>query len=163
VEILHAPWRETYLRSSNESLAGLFARILADTDDRNNLVLIREKTCAAILNRYPYSTGHTLIVPYRATGDFMALDPEELGAMMGLAQRVASVLQKEFSAQGFNIGFNVGAPAGAGVADHLHLHVVPRWGGDHNFMTVLAQTRVHPNELDSVWQRVHAGLKTQTP
>ncbi|MCC6355908.1 MAG: HIT domain-containing protein [Verrucomicrobiae bacterium] len=156
MEILHAPWRARYLEEDSERSPTVFADIIQSGQDETNRVLVRRKTCLAVLNKFPYSTGHTLIVPYKCTGRYEDLGPSELVEVMTLSQELVRVLQSEFRAEAFNIGFNLGTAAGAGIAEHIHLHVVPRWSGDHNFMTVLAATRVHPGELDVIWRRMRA-------
>ncbi len=156
MEILHAPWRARYLEDDSERSPTVFADIIQSADDEANRVLVRRKSCLAVLNKFPYSTGHTLIVPYKCTSRFEDLNEAELAEVMALSQELVRVLRAEFRAEAFNIGFNLGTAAGAGIADHIHLHVVPRWSGDHNFMTVLAATRVHPGELPVVWARMRA-------
>ncbi|HPA19993.1 MAG TPA: HIT domain-containing protein [Verrucomicrobiae bacterium] len=156
MEILHAPWRARYLEDDSERSPTVFSDIIQSGDDEANRVLVRRKTCLAVLNKFPYSTGHTLVVPYKCTACYEELAPAELGELMGLSQEIVRILRAEFRAEAFNVGFNLGTAAGAGIADHIHLHVVPRWSGDHNFMTVLAATRVHPGELETVWRRMRA-------
>jgi ATP adenylyltransferase len=156
MEILHAPWRARYLEDDSQRSPTVFSEIIQSGDDAANHVLVRRKSCLAVLNKFPYSTGHALVVPYKFTARFEDLAPPELAEMMTLTQELIRALRAEFRAEAFNVGFNLGAAAGAGIADHVHLHVVPRWSGDHNFMTVLAATRVHPGELDAIWKRLRA-------
>ncbi len=154
MEILHAPWRARYLEDDSERSATVFSQIIQSGDDEANHVIARRKTCLAVLNKFPYSTGHALVVPYKCTALFEELSPQELAEVMVLSQDLIRALKAEFKAEAFNVGFNLGTAAGAGIAEHIHLHVVPRWSGDHNFMTVLAATRVHPGELPSIWRRL---------
>jgi ATP adenylyltransferase len=154
MEILHAPWRAQYLEDDSQRSPTVFADIIQSGDDEANRVLVRRKSCLAVLNKFPYSTGHALVVPYKTTAHFEELTPAELAEMMALIQDLIRALRAEFRAEAFNVGFNLGAAAGAGIADHVHLHVVPRWSGDHNFMTVLAGTRVHPGDLGAIWRRL---------
>jgi ATP adenylyltransferase len=128
----------------------------AATHDRANLLLLRGAQCFVILNRYPYNSAHLMIVPYRHLHDVTRLSTEESAEMMALLQRMVSVLEAEYHPQGFNAGMNLGAAAGAGIADHLHMHVVPRWAGDTNFMPVVGQTKVLPEALEQTYDRLKA-------
>jgi ATP adenylyltransferase len=126
------------------------------SDDRASLVLLRGSHAFLILNAYPYAPGHLMAVTNRhvaAVGDARA---DELTETMTLVQRAVAALTAEYRAEGFNVGLNQGRVAGAGIEDHLHVHVVPRWGGDHNFATVVGQTRVLPEELTTTWQRLRS-------
>jgi ATP adenylyltransferase len=119
--------------------------------DRERLILARGPRAMILLNRYPYTSGHLMIAPYRHAGRLEALDAAELLEMMSHAQRAAAVLTSTYHCDGYNLGVNVGAAAGAGIADHIHLHVVPRWSGDVNFMTAIADVRVMPAHLARVF------------
>jgi ATP adenylyltransferase len=125
----------------------IFCAYAAENDDEENLILVREKTAYVILNRYPYSVGHLLVVPYRHTALISTLSETEKQEIFTLAQKSVAVLEKIMNADGFNIGMNLGRVAGAGIDTHLHLHVVPRWNGDINFMSVTAETKVLPEAL----------------
>lgn len=120
--------------------------------DEQNFLLVRGKTCFSILNLYPYSTGHILVIPYRHTNDFCGLSQEESCEMFSMARQSVNLLDKCFSPEGYNIGMNLGKTAGAGIAEHLHLHIVPRWEGDNNFMPVIGNVKVHPTDLPSVYK-----------
>jgi len=120
----------------------------AEDRDPENLILERGQTCMCLMNLYPYSNGHLMVAPYRHVGDFTSLSDEEVTEMMLMARGWVRDLQKVGRPQGFNLGLNLGTVAGAGVADHVHLHIVPRWGGDTNFMTVLAEARVINQALE---------------
>ena len=124
------------------------------SDDRAALVLARGPHAFLILDAFPYTPGHVMAVLNRHVGSFLDASAEELSDAMRLAQRAAAALIEEYRAEAFNIGVNQGRVAGAGIADHLHVHVVPRWSGDHNFMTVLGEARVLPEDLDATWQRL---------
>ena len=124
------------------------------SNDRAALVLARGPHAFLILNAFPYTPGHVMAVLNRHVGSFLDASAEELSDAMRLAQRAAAALIEEYRAEAFNIGVNQGRVAGAGIADHLHVHVVPRWSGDHNFMTVLGEARVLPEDLDATWQRL---------
>ena len=120
-------------------------------NDRETLVVFRGERCFAILNLFPYTTGHIMIAPYEHTDTIEELDPEALTEMMVVAQRSMSAIRDAFGPEGFNLGINISRVAGAGIKDHVHLHLVPRWAGDNNFMAVIAETRVLPRTLDDVW------------
>ncbi len=120
-------------------------------NDRENLVVFRGERCFAILNLFPYTTGHIMIAPYEHADTIEKLDPETLTEMMVVAQRSVSAIRDAFGPEGFNLGINISRVAGAGIEDHVHLHLVPRWAGDNNFMAVIAETRVLPRTLDDVW------------
>ena len=122
--------------------------------DRAANIVLRGRSCYICLNAYPYTSGHVMIVPYVHEGDLGALAPETAQEMMALAQRTARAQDRAYSPDGINIGLNLGKAAGAGVADHLHMHVLPRWFGDTNFMTVASETRVLPEILEQSWQRL---------
>ena len=143
---LWAPWRIRYILG--ERTEGCFlCRGPQSAEDGKNYVLLRGKTCFVMLNAYPYNPGHLMVAPYKHTGALDELAEMELAELMTLTQRCTQILQKAVKPEGFNIGLNLGRVAGAGVLDHVHLHVVPRWNGDVNFMPVLADTRVLPQAL----------------
>jgi ATP adenylyltransferase len=160
MEYLHAPWRIEYILAPKPpaSARSLFTQIAESSDDVANLVIKRERSCYALLNRYPYNGGHLLVVPYKQTDTLSDLTPEELRDLMLLVRRCIEALQRTMKPDGFNVGLNLGQVAGAGVLDHLHFHVVPRWNGDTNFMPVLGQTSVVPDALEEVAARLRAAL-----
>ena len=143
---LWAPWRLEYIEQADEQPGCVFCRAAA-ADDDDSLVLARGAGAFALLNRFPYSSGHFMVAPYRHVGDFEELSDEEALEVHRLAGRGMGALAETFSPQGFNLGWNLGRIAGAGVTDHVHLHVVPRWAGDTNFMPVLADVKVVPEHL----------------
>jgi ATP adenylyltransferase len=154
---LWTPWRLSYVRDPDATARGCpFCRLpdRGPEHDHESLIVCRASTVFAILNAYPYNPGHLLIVPFRHTDDFGALTPDELHEMADLSQRAVRVLRDTSGAHAFNIGMNVGGIAGAGIADHVHQHVVPRWGGDTNFMPVIGQTRVLPELLAETYARI---------
>lgn len=158
MEHLWAPWRNAYVTSGAENPAELFTRIAQSEDDKGHHVLLRSKSCYALLNAYPYNAGHSMIVPYRALGDIEELSTDEWMDIIASLKRVKAALTSAYQPQGFNVGLNLGAAAGAGIIQHLHLHLVPRWGNDANFMTATALTRVHPNDLDTIWEELRGHL-----
>lgn len=161
MEPLHAPWRIEYIRApKNRDGGNLFADIARSSDDVANLVIARDRTCYALLNRYPYTGGHVLVVPYKQSPDLNGLTDEELADLWKLTRRCLNALKQEMKPEGFNVGINLGKVAGAGVADHLHIHIVPRWNGDTNFMAVIANTTVVPQALTELAAQLRAALST---
>jgi ATP adenylyltransferase len=160
MEPLHAPWRIAYIRGPKPEpgTSQLFKRIGESSDDVANYVIARDRTCYALLNTYPYNGGHIMVVPYKQSPDFNGLTDEELADLMKLARRCQNALTKVMRPDGFNIGINLGSAAGAGIIEHLHLHIVPRWKGDSNFMPVLANTTVLPEALADVAEKLRAAL-----
>jgi ATP adenylyltransferase len=155
---LSAPWRMQYLRDGLRSSECIFCSKIEAGDDEANLVLWRGPSVFAMMNLYPYATGHIMIAPYAHEPSPETVDPEimaELGTTIAPCMRA---LRRVLSCQGFNTGINTGAAAGAGVADHMHLHIVPRWGGDANFMPVIAGTTVMPEALSVTYGRIRAEL-----
>jgi ATP adenylyltransferase len=149
MDVLHAPWRMNYISSSKDANQNncIFCDYSASTDDAENLIVARGITCFVLLNRYPYSNGHLMIVPYRHTADIGALDDDEKLELLTLSQKAIGTLKIIMNPDGFNLGINLGKAAGAGIDAHMHVHVVPRWNGDTNFMSVTAETKVLPEAL----------------
>lgn len=157
---LWAPWRMAYIEGTRGE-GCLLCDKPRETDDRRNLILYRGPLTYVVMNLYPYANGHLMIVPYRHCADLGQLSPQESLEIMQSAQRCTQVLQRAFRAEGFNIGFNLGKVAGAGIAEHVHLHVVPRWMGDTNFMPVLADTKVMPEYLEVGYEKLHPFFQEQ--
>lgn len=159
MESLHAPWRIEYILAPKPALAeSLFARIAQSSDDEANHVIVRDRTCYALLNAYPYNGGHLMIVPYKQVPDLDGLTDEEMTDLMRLTRRCIDALKRVMQPDGFNIGVNLGKVAGAGILEHLHIHVVPRWQGDTNFMPVIAGTNVVPQALKELAARLRSAL-----
>ena len=159
MESLHAPWRIEYiLAPQSEKPDGLFTQIAQSSDDLANLVLVRDRTCFAVLNRYPYNGGHLLVVPYKASPDLNGLTDDELADLWKLARRSLNAVKEVMKPDGYNVGLNLGKVAGAGITEHIHIHIVPRWLGDTNFMPVLAQTSVVPQALTELAAQLRAAL-----
>ncbi len=137
-------------------------RVPAETDDEANLLLYRGRLVFVVMNRFPYNTGHLLIAPYEHTADFPKLAAQASAELMAVTQRCVAALAAEYRPGGFNAGMNLGAVAGAGEADHLHVHVVPRWGGDTNFMPALADVKVLPETLEQTYLRLRPRFATVT-
>lgn len=136
----------------------VFCTALASSDDRASLVLARSSHAFLILNAFPYVSGHVMAVVNRHVGPLVAAEEDELADAMRLVKRAVHALTDEYHAQGFNVGINQGRVAGAGIEEHLHVHVVPRWNGDSNFMSVLGEVRVLPESLDRTWERLRGRL-----
>ena len=147
-----APWRVEYF--SIDKSRDFLTEAAQTSDDAAHLVVARRKNTFLIVNRYPYTVGHVMAVPYRKIADIVDLTEQERLELWELAAHAQTLLRKVVNAQGFNVGLNIGKCAGAGVADHLHLHIVPRWEGDNNFMPVLADTRVMPDALQQLYQKL---------
>jgi ATP adenylyltransferase len=158
MDYLWTPWRYRYIADASKDEGCVFCSAVALNNDRQALIVLRGVKNFVILNAFPYTSGHVMVVPYQHTADLPATDPETLAEMMVLAQRVQVALENIYHPQGYNLGMNLGRAAGAGVTGHLHLHVLPRWSGDSNFMTVVAETRVEPEELSTTYEKLYAAL-----
>jgi ATP adenylyltransferase len=153
---LWAPWRVTYITKLGIKQRGcVFCRILGDRKEKKHLIFIRNPYAFAVLNLYPYSNGHCLVLPNRHVGDISKLRQEEYAGLMDLLRETKDLLQAVFKPQGFNVGINLGRVAGAGIPGHVHIHVVPRWKGDHNFMPVTAHTKVIPQSLTVIYKKLN--------
>jgi len=151
-----APWRLKYVKGAKDDAGGecIFCAKPGEgpEHDQENLIVHRGERCYVILNRFPYTNGHLMIAPYAHVATLPAVDADTVAEMMSLAQKGMTVLETIYSPQGYNVGFNQGRVAGAGFEHHIHMHVVPRWGGDTNFMPVLADTRVMPQSLEQSYE-----------
>ncbi len=158
MDYLWSPWRYRYVSQAGKGEGCPFClKLAADSaKDRENLVLFRGRNNFVLLNLYPYTTGHLLITPNAHVANFDQATPETLAEMMALAQRLQKALHQFYNPEGYNLGMNLGRCAGAGVADHLHLHLLPRWTGDSNFMTVVGETRVQPEDLLATYDKLVA-------
>lgn len=160
MESLHAPWRIDYILAPKgpKPEGSVFTRIAQSSDDVGNYVIARGKSTFAVLNLYPYNGGHILVLPYREVADLDDLTEDELLELMVLLRRCKQALTKAMKPDGFNVGLNLGKVAGAGIFEHLHFHIVPRWSGDTNFMPVIGSTHVLPEALADVAARLRAAL-----
>lgn len=159
MDTLWAPWRMKYILDPDKKAGGCVFCIASSTDrDRELLIMYRGKLCFVVLNMYPYNNGHIMVVPYRHIADLGELTSEENSEMMALTQKTVAVLEAAFKPNGFNIGMNLGQAAGAGIDDHLHMHIVPRWSGDCNFMPVIGETKVMPQHLDATYAALAPGF-----
>jgi len=155
---LWSPWRARYIASGADAQSGdcIFCLIGNDPDhDESNFVLHRAKHAFVVLNVYPYISGHLMIVPYLHTSEFDSTAKEITDEMMDLTKRSQTVLREVYKPDGFNMGMNLGRAAGAGIAGHIHIHLLPRWSGDTNFMTTVADTRVLPEDLQTTYSKLH--------
>ena len=154
-ERLHAYWRMPYIKanSKNFNSSNPFAN-LKDADESKHYILVKGDHTCILLNLYPYNAGHILVLPYREVSDISDLNEHEQKEFMKFLIKSKSLLSQALSPNGFNIGFNLGKAAGAGIPKHLHCHVVPRWEGDHNFMPVISNTRVLPESIDEMWKQL---------
>jgi ATP adenylyltransferase len=162
-----SPWRSAYIDSfkgkpkRKPKKASLFTDAWKSRDDGKNLIVWRGRHCFVIMNRYPYNSGHIMIVPYRQTGDIQDLTSEEMGEMMSTVQRAIRALKDTMHPHGFNFGANLGRVSGAGIEDHVHFHLVPRWNGDTNFMPVLADTKVISEDMRKTFKKLQKAFREQ--
>lgn len=154
---LWSPWRYQYIAQAADTSACIFCEQGRDRRDEENLVLFRAEHNYVLLNLYPYTSGHLMIAPYEHVATLSELARAAAAELMHLAQRAEALLRERYHAPGINLGMNIGACAGAGVAGHIHLHVLPRWPGDANFMTTAGETRVLPEALPASWARLRHG------
>lgn len=157
MKYIWSPWRMTYIEKQKDDEACVFCSAQAKPDGSENLIVFRGQRAFVILNRYPYTSGHLMVVPNVHKPSLEDLNAEDRAEMMELSTECIQVLRGVYHPEGFNVGINIGEPAGAGIADHVHLHVVPRWMGDTNFMSSLGQTRVLPELLEDTYGRVREG------
>ena len=157
IESIWAPWRVEYFRT--EKTPDFLTQAAQTSDDAAHLVVTRRKNTFLFMNRFPYAAGHMMAVPYRKVADIADLTEQERLELWELAAHAQKLLKKVANAQGFNIGLNLGKCAGAGYTEHLHLHIVPRWEGDTNFMPVLADVRVMPEALGSLYEKLIAAQR----
>jgi ATP adenylyltransferase len=160
MDYIWTPWRYQYMAqvTGGKQPDCIFCDAASRKDDENTLVVYRGEEVFIILNRFPYTSGHAMIVPYAHVAELHLADPQALSEMMQLAQRLETIYKTNYKNDGMNLGMNLGRAAGAGVAGHLHLHILPRWFGDSNFMAVTAETRLHPEELQTTYSRLRKAL-----
>ena len=163
---LWTPWRYQYTssasdeKSSDETNLCVFCSLRDSDSDENNFVLYRALHNFVVLNLYPYTSGHLLIIPYEHTAELDQASKESTAEMMDLAKRCQTILRETYRPHGFNLGMNLGRSAGAGVDNHIHLHVLPRWNGDANFMTTIGETRILPEDLPTTYNRLRGWFAT---
>lgn len=153
MDYLWTPWRYAFVSTAHQATKCIFCEALKETDERAYIVY-RGQYCFIIINAFPYTSGHVMIVPYEHTDELQKLAAPAAQEMMALAQRTEGVLRDLYHPDGVNLGMNIGAAAGAGIAGHIHMHLLPRWVADANFMTVIGETRVLPETTDVTWKRM---------
>jgi ATP adenylyltransferase len=158
MDYLWTPWRYQYVTKAEDAGVCVFCSAAQSEDDAQTLVVHRGTHNLVILNRYPYCSGHVMVVPYEHVATLEKLSDEALGELFRLARDCETHLRAAYRPDGLNLGMNLGKSAGAGIADHLHLHVLPRWAGDTNFMTVVGETRVVPESLDVTWAKLRSAF-----
>lgn len=154
METLWAPWRMEYIKSENKSDGCIFCQKSAEIKDRENLILYRGESCFVIMNFYPYNNGHLMVVPYLHTSKFSDLSEKEHLEIMRVMRKSMDILTEIMKCEGFNVGLNLGRCAGAGIDQHLHFHIVPRWEGDTNFMPIVGHTKVISEALFETWDNL---------
>jgi len=161
IKQLWAPWRMEYLGGVREKKKDVcvFCALPGEADDRNNLIVHRGKSNFVILNRFPYNSGHVMVVPFQHTNKLHELSPDTMLEMMQLIRRSTEALGHAYKAEGFNVGMNLGLAGGAGIQDHLHMHIVPRWVGDTNFMPIIAETKAMPQHLLTTFDSILEGFR----
>lgn len=151
---LWTPWRSTYMKAKHEANQCIFCAAAEGTADEESLLIHRGEHCFVILNRYPYTSGHLMIAPYRHVSRLLQVGSEVTEEMMGLARRAEQNLEEIYHPDGLNLGMNLGEAAGAGIEQHIHLHVLPRWKGDANFMTTVGGVRIMPEDLNETYRKL---------
>ena len=160
MKYLWSPWRMKYIQEHTYNKIGCtFCKLLDQDDGPNNLVLLRDENIFIVMNRFPYTSGHVMVIPKEHKPTFEDLNSQVLLDIMRFSNESMRIIRKLYNPQAFNIGANIGEAAGAGVADHVHMHVVPRWNGDTNFMSTLGHTRVLPEELEETYLRLLSEFK----
>ena len=155
---LWSPWRMKYIESHKKEDGCVFCIAQSMYDSPENLIALRGKHSYVILNRYPYTSGHLMVIPFNHIATLEGLDPNTRAEMMELTSRCTTVLREVYRTQAFNVGINMGEAAGAGVLGHVHIHIVPRWAGDTNFMTAVGATRVLPETLEDTYKKISSAL-----
>ncbi len=157
---LWAPWRMQYIQNVDKKDEGcIFCNKPAETDDRKNLILYRGTSCFVMMNLFPYNNGHLMVVPYQHTSDILSLDQQSVSELWSLVCLSKKVLSKSFCPEGFNIGMNLGRVSGAGIDQHIHMHIVPRWNGDSNFMPVIGNTKVISQAIEDTYDALQPHFK----
>ncbi len=156
MQIIWAPWRIEYILSEKSRECFFCTKSRQTAHDRENFVLYRGIQAFALMNLYPYNNGHVMIAPYAHVPSLVDLNPEQIGELFAITRLCEQVLSQAMQPEGFNIGINLGKAAGAGVEEHLHVHIVPRWNGDTNYMTTVSKVRVIPQELEETYDMLHS-------
>ena len=158
MDFLFTPWRYAFVTTAHQAEGCLFCELAQAGDDAKALIVHRDKHCFVILNAYPYTSGHVMVVPFQHTAELGGLSESAAQEMMSLTRKLESILRELYHPEGLNLGMNLGKAAGAGVAGHIHMHVLPRWVADANFVSVVGETRVLPETLEVTWGRLSAAF-----
>lgn len=158
MDYLWTPWRYAYVKNAFKDEGCIFCQASAKKDDEKNFIVHRGQECFVILNTFPYTSGHVMVVPYDHVDGLGKLSKAASQEMMELCQKMEGVIKELYRPEGMNLGMNLGAAAGAGIAGHIHMHLLPRWTADSNFMTVVGETRVLPEELTITYSRMRSKL-----
>jgi len=158
MDYLWTPWRYAYVSGTEKPVGCVFCEAAKETDDEKARIVHRGAHCFVILNTYPYTPGHVMIVPYTHLDELQKLAIDAANEMMALSQRMESVLRELYRPDGINLGMNIGKAAGAGIAGHIHMHVLPRWVADANFVSVVGETRVLPETLGITWKKLSSAM-----
>ena len=161
MERIFAPWRIRYIMSPKHE-GCIFCDFPKENRDEERLIVYRGEKCFVMMNNYPYNPGHVMVAPYRHVGSLEELDESEALEIMKLSQRAVKVIRETMDPDGFNIGINLGKVAGAGIEDHIHLHIVPRWNGDTNFMPVIADVKIIPEAVEETYKKLRSGFEKLT-
>lgn len=160
MDYLWTPWRYTYVTAADKVSGCIFCDLPKAGDDRKTHIVYRAQHCYIVLNAYPYNSGHVMVVPFAHLDELQKLPVETAREMMDLCQKMEHVLRQLYKPDGLNLGMNLGKAAGAGVAGHVHMHVLPRWVADSNFISVVAETRILPESLETSYERIKATLES---
>ena len=161
MDYLWTPWRYAYVSGSEKTVGCVFCEAPKEKDDAKTHIVYRGQQCFVILNTYPYTPGHVMIVPYTHLDELRKLRREAADEMIALSQRMESVLRELYRPDGINLGMNIGKAAGAGIAGHIHMHVLPRWVADANFVSVVGETRVLPETLEATWGKMRSAMQEE--
>lgn len=159
MDYLFTPWRYAYITQADKAKECLFCAAIQGKDDANTLIVCRGQHCFVMLNAFPYTAGHVMVVPYDHVDELQKLSAPAAQEMMALTQRLEGVLRELYKPDGLNLGMNLGKAAGAGVAGHIHMHVLPRWIADANFVSVIGETRIIPEALETTYERIREKFK----
>jgi len=159
MDYLWTPWRYAYVAGIDKTSGCIFCDLPKAGDDAKTHIVHRGRHCYVVLNTYPYTSGHVMIVPFAHLDELQKLPVEAAHEMIDLGQRMEGILRRLYTPDGINLGMNIGKAAGAGVAGHIHLHALPRWVADANFMTVVGETRVLPESLETTYQRIKGAME----
>jgi ATP adenylyltransferase len=158
MDYLWTPWRYAYVSGTENPTKCVFCEAAEEKEDAKSFVVYRGKSCFVILNAFPYTNGHVMVVPYAHLDELRKLPTDAANEMMALSQRMETVLRELYHPDGINLGMNIGKAAGAGIAGHIHMHVLPRWVADANFISVVGETRILPETLDATWEKMRKAM-----